>query len=690
MILSIRKRALIAALIASMLFGMFAFTPHVKAQTLDPEISAMMVQIQQLMVILTSLQERLAAMQTSGSGSGLEGGFTARSISVSDNVQTTDTLKIRVGAGLNHDWVNSVPAHTKGKVISGPKYSNGYTWWFIQYENAAQGWSVENWLKRTDSYVSLPSKEDNEEESEPDSDIEISLVSTDASITATSPNLGDWGRFKIKFKVEAGEEDIRIRNSMYGSHEGALQKQDRPNFSVMKDGRVLTSGFSGNFKSMQPGFLSSAEYEHAVVSEKNDNYYVIEAGETETFTVDVTFTVVNSGSYKLLLEAPLTVLDENGNEQKVYFNEKRFITPSINLSTTYDDSDQGLDDSDPIIDPSVPVISNSALIRVANPPIVQLVNNKRYTFKPWETVLFRWDNSFSFNDTAQCLVVLKYGISSLKESYENSAAARDHIGFYAPVTSEFGELNKISVDCDSSNDSFDVDVYVDTDGPSGEGEFSAISKGNDYPDIGKKITYNNALARCFEFSSRYQSDTSCVWDGILIADIKTYGDGVQKLTAFFNGFNEFQGVSAVNADRAIVIGAYEGTYPDGVSHSYGNHPEGEVDVYLPDGGSHTNMLLVLTSYEPVEWNLTGPGTDNVAGVLATGYYDQRVDGLSSDVPVKTLSHESGDDEYFYAYQNSGSNYNNLSNYISEHYGVNITQFFGNYSQDDVSISGYKG
>ena len=75
-----------------------------------------------------------------------EGGFD-KNIEIGSRVKTTDMLKVRSGAGTSQSWINNIAPYTGGKVIAGPKYSDGYTWWHIQYDNGTSGWSVENWLQ---------------------------------------------------------------------------------------------------------------------------------------------------------------------------------------------------------------------------------------------------------------------------------------------------------------------------------------------------------------------------------------------------------------------------------------------------------------------------------------------------------------------------------------------------------------
>jgi len=140
---------------------------------------------------------------------------------------------------------------------------------------------------------------------------------------------------------------------------------------------------------------------------------------------------------------------------------------------------------------------------------------------------------------------------------------------------------------------------------------------------------------------------------------------------------------------AVGVGAYEGSYPSGERHSFGYHPQGEIDVYLSENPNYKGSLtLVLSSYEPVKWNISGPGIGSIGEVLATGYYDQEVSGL--DVPVTMLSHESGSQEYFYSYENSGSEFDELHDFVKNKYQTKFQMYDGAYTQNEVVFDAWKG
>ncbi|PCJ46671.1 MAG: hypothetical protein COA99_02365 [Moraxellaceae bacterium] len=71
-----------------------------------------------------------------------------------------------------------------------------------------------------------------------------------------------------------------------------------------------------------------------------------------------------------------------------------------------------------------------------------------------------------------------------------------------------------------------------------------------------------------------------------------------------------------------------GVYETHSNHSGGNHPMGNATVNISEQPS--NIILVLSSYEPVTWDIQGEGADNIERLIVHGYHDQVVieDNLS--------------------------------------------------------------
>lgn len=81
------------------------------------------------------------------------------------------------------------------------------------------------------------------------------------------------------------------------------------------------------------------------------------------------------------------------------------------------------------------------------------------------------------------------------------------------------------------------------------------------------------------------------------------------------------------------IGVYEGDYPDGKPHSYGYHPDGKIDVTVKNNPNASAVVLLLMSYEPVNWNINVQKGAKIEKIILSNYEGgSKVSGID-DVPV---------------------------------------------------------
>ena len=73
---------------------------------------------------------------------------------IGDRVQTTATLNVRATPSVTGVLLGTQPTGALGTVVEGPFVvggpgvtPDGYIWWNINYDNAPDGWSVQDWLK---------------------------------------------------------------------------------------------------------------------------------------------------------------------------------------------------------------------------------------------------------------------------------------------------------------------------------------------------------------------------------------------------------------------------------------------------------------------------------------------------------------------------------------------------------------
>ena len=56
-------------------------------------------------------------------------------------------LKLRVGAGLNHEVLLYIEDGTMLSLLDGPQASDGYKWWQVQTPDGLTGWVAGDWLE---------------------------------------------------------------------------------------------------------------------------------------------------------------------------------------------------------------------------------------------------------------------------------------------------------------------------------------------------------------------------------------------------------------------------------------------------------------------------------------------------------------------------------------------------------------
>jgi len=71
-----------------------------------------------------------------------------------------------------------------------------------------------------------------------------------------------------------------------------------------------------------------------------------------------------------------------------------------------------------------------------------------------------------------------------------------------------------------------------------------------------------------------------------------------------------------------LVSIYEGVLPGSAKRGFQEHPEGIANIVL--GKTAKPVMLMLVSYEPVQWRIAVESGGKLARVLAIGMYDQRV------------------------------------------------------------------
>ena len=126
--------------------------------------------------------------------------------------------------------------------------------------------------------------------------------------------------------------------------------------------------------------------------------------------------------------------------------------------------------------------------------------------------------------------------------------------------------------------------------------------------------------------------------------------------------------------QVAMVGVYQAPR-SGAASSGSPRPAGNVSVTL--GAGSTPLVLVLTSYEPVRWNVKNTGGRKIAAILLSGYSESEVAGLTNTKILKIGSS--------YAYKLDSPEYNRLKTDVSRYVSNPITSFQGRYEGQEFAI-----
>jgi hypothetical protein len=113
----------------------------------------------------------------------------------------------------------------------------------------------------------------------------------------------------------------------------------------------------------------------------------------------------------------------------------------------------------------------------------------------------------------------------------------------------------------------------------------------------------------------------------------------------------------------------------------------KISVYADETGPP--VLLVLSAYDPVVWDLSAVPQRRLRGVLVYGYSAQAVAKLASGIPARfvTGSRATGPcGSSVYAYE-GGRELERLNSEVKMALGVNLTAFHGDYDPAALHIDG---
>ncbi|MGB3405264.1 MAG: hypothetical protein WBA77_21450 [Microcoleaceae cyanobacterium] len=139
-----------------------------------------------------------------------------------------------------------------------------------------------------------------------------------------------------------------------------------------------------------------------------------------------------------------------------------------------------------------------------------------------------------------------------------------------------------------------------------------------------------------------------------------------------------------NSDQELhLISVYEANS----NHSHGNHPTGMAEVKITR--QDKPIVLALSSYEPVKWQLKiAPGVQ-IEKIILNGYHDQQISGISG-VPVEEYSYQDtgnylGNFPYRWENISNSSSSPGLVNQLNQLTGTPLTSFQGCYRGTQFKI-----
>lgn len=145
---------------------------------------------------------------------------------------------------------------------------------------------------------------------------------------------------------------------------------------------------------------------------------------------------------------------------------------------------------------------------------------------------------------------------------------------------------------------------------------------------------------------------------------------------------EFSSRVAQDVDL-IFVSVYEADS----GHGGGSHPMYPANVTIEDGGSKP-IVLLLSSYEPVRWDLTvAPGIE-IREVILNGYHEHDFTGVDPSL----VTNKSGSGNYLaacgysYPYSGGGCDTSVLIDTVEDFIGLSLSIFAGTYNASDFTVT----
>ena len=122
---------------------------------------------------------------------------------------------------------------------------------------------------------------------------------------------------------------------------------------------------------------------------------------------------------------------------------------------------------------------------------------------------------------------------------------------------------------------------------------------------------------------------------------------------------------------------------------------GEDDrVFVEVKSTGKPMVVVLTGYFGVHWNLKVDSSADLRQVIVPGYFEHTVSGLPDDTPIELITYfpknENSREDFFWAYAWHSLRGIQLRQRLTEMTSLKISTFQGEYSASEFTIDGRRG
>lgn len=134
-----------------------------------------------------------------------------------------------------------------------------------------------------------------------------------------------------------------------------------------------------------------------------------------------------------------------------------------------------------------------------------------------------------------------------------------------------------------------------------------------------------------------------------------------------------------------VVGVYEGKRKKlSRQNSIQSRRQNTIKVNIPN--SNKPVILALTAYDPVHWEINSRNKRNIEHIILSGYHDQTISGISSDIPLSDLQRNTSRGGGLpYAYKEGSRKYHLLKEKLKKLTGKEIHKFYGDYSGSEYTL-----